>query len=172
VADLDTAKFSLTEAASVAGIKPATGQSWIKRGWLKLARGKDKPAKVAGATTLLSFRRVLQMTIAARLVAMGTHPQVACKAAHGFTDFSSNLEAPGHDRDPGELFAGASTALAVYSDGHSAVLRMDKKTSLENLFFPLGGPASRYEQATALFLDFIVKHVTVELEKFHSGARS
>ncbi|MGY8707001.1 hypothetical protein RAD16_14785 [Bradyrhizobium sp. 18BD] len=151
--------------AEIANVNLFTAQSWVKKRWLLLnRRDKDRPASGRGATALLSARRVLQMAIAARLVELGMSPKAACNAAWTFSDRSNSLEAPGYERGPGELYgAGALTALCVYGDGTAAVVRVDRKTPLEQVFFPNGSASvagsARKEGAIVLLLDFIVKGV-------------
>ncbi|MHC2289170.1 hypothetical protein [Bradyrhizobium barranii] len=157
--------------AEIANLKLFTAQSWIKKRWLLLKRReKDQPASGRGATALLSPRRVLQMAIAARLVELGVHPKAACNAAWYFSDRSNPLEAPGYERGPGELYGGdALTALCAYRDGTAAVVRVDRRTPLEQLFFPIGSASAagsgRKEGAIVLLLDFIVKGVAEQFDR-------
>lgn len=167
-------RYTITTASKVAGLNPGTARSWLQNDWLTLSR-KDIPANSPGATTLLSYNRVLLMAVSAKLVEMGMHPELACKAARSFTDFSNPLEAPGYNRNPGELFEGRKiwTVLFAYVDGSSQVARVDSATPLQDIFFPTGAAGmtgSRKEAAYVVMLDFIVKHVKTELERFQKGS--
>lgn len=157
--------------AKIANVNLFTAQSWVKKRWLLLNRRKnDQPASGRGAAALLSARRVLQMAIAARLVELGMSPDAACKAALHFSDRSNPLDAPGYERGPGELYGGgALTALCTYRDGSAAVVRVDRKTPLEQVFFPIGtasvAGSGRKEGAIVLLLDFIVKGVAEQFAR-------
>jgi hypothetical protein len=173
----DEAKYPVSVAAKIAaGMNVGTAGSWLQKKWIRLNKS-DKRAKVAGATTLLSRRRVLQLAIAWRLAKAGLHPKIACAAAHSFTDLANSGEAPGFDRDPGELFANAITSLVVYEDGSCAVVRIgedkDKKpTAFQQLHFPAGGQTaqSRYDAATSIMLDRIVRDVKLALDEIDRRA--
>ena len=163
--DLDTPQFPLSLSSKIAGQKHATGRQWYWKGWLHSDADQVKSAS-RGGTSLVSGRSVLAHAIAARLAARGVHPELACRAARGFTDASSD------DRVPGKLFEKSFTVLVVYqtndsdpSQGEFVVLHTpDGRVPV---FFPPGGQTefARYEDGMALMLDFIVKRVTTELEK-------
>ncbi|MCK1455031.1 hypothetical protein IVB36_30225 [Bradyrhizobium sp. 35] len=169
--DLNTPAYPIATASLIANMNMATARKWVQNEWVKFSK-HDAPAEVAGATARLSPRRILQLAIAARLVDEGMHPKTACKAALQFTDFSNPLEAPGHARQPGELFGGkARTVLCCYPDGSSVVMRVDSSTRFDQVLTPAGGQTrqARYGQAHVLELDGIVKHLDVSLKASSGG---
>lgn len=165
----DAPRVPILIGAQISNLKLPTAQSWFKKEFLPLRR-TDQPSSGRGVAALLSPRRVLQMAIAARLVELGMRPKAACSAAWHFSDRSNPLEAPGHDRGPGELFGGgALTVLCAYRDGTAAVVRADRKTPLEQVFFPAGSASvagsARKDGAIVLLLDFMVKGVAEQFDK-------
>jgi hypothetical protein len=174
MSDLDKPKHPVAWASQVSQIDPGTGRSWVQKGWLKFQRRLDQRASSPGATTLISGRRVMQMAIAAALVRCGLHPVKACTAAYSFTDIYDAQEAPGHRREPGELYAGSMTVLAAYpdhEDGTGVVMRLDS-ARLQDVFWPLGGNdiyVGQQGTAIVVLLDPIVKHVMRALESFDCG---
>src|SRR5262245_24059595 len=164
--DLDEALYTIANGSEIARLHPGTSASWFSKDWIKPSR-EDRPAKSRGATTMLSGRRVLQLAIAAEAVALGVHPKMACAAARHFTDLGDDV------RVPGELFSEAGdplTALVIYRNGTSAIVPAGGKKGvrLNDVFFPsdpvAAGKQSRYEAASVLMLDFIVKRVVREME--------
>jgi hypothetical protein len=163
--NFDEAFVTVAEASKIAGVNPGTTRAWIQDGWLRLSR-KDRRAKVPGATTLLSGRRVLQLAIAGAAVALGVHPKIACRTAFEFTDVGDET------RDPGALFGedgNPFTALMIYPNETCAVVKVDRKTSILDVFFPrdpvAAGQGTRQDLGWHILLDFIVEHVTIKLEK-------
>ena len=181
----DEAKYPTAFAAKVWNVPVPTAKLYVKKYlWLT---PNDRKAHTSGATTLLTGRRVLQGAIGAHLAhSFRTGAAKACEAAKAFTDFSYESDAPGFNRDPGELYAGSLTCLAVYPDGQTRVIRTEgvenkkfntktkktevviEKPTVEDITFGSGQRGACW----LLPLDFIVKHVTIELDKFDSEARS
>jgi len=178
--DWNRPKYPIATSSAIAGQTLATGRSWYGKRWLYPGPllGEDQhPHK--GATTLVSGRSVMAHAIAARLAVLGIHPELACTAARRFTDFSDGIEAPGFHRDPGKLFDGSFTYLAVYPNGEVRVIRTagiqkkrrNKETGkfdtvvdrpdVEDLLFGIG----QRDGCWLLPLDFIVKSVVEELDK-------
>jgi hypothetical protein len=168
---IDDARYSLAVAAKVWGLSTPTARLYMNE-YLQLGL-HDRPAPGQGATALLTARRVLQGAIGAELAPLFRTAALACRAALSFTDFSSPDEAPGYDRNPGELFEGAFTALVAYPEGRGVVVRVDEKTPFQQLFFPIGGASKelgRQHRGSFLFLDFTVKRVEQLLMMYDSGA--
>jgi hypothetical protein len=155
---LDQPIFTVAEAAEMAGIGSRTARTWISEGFIGWRC--DQLAAVAGATTILSVRSALAMAIAGKLTALGMSPGTACHAARSFTDTSNPLEAPGHHRDPGECFADPFTAIIVYDDGDSRVVRSKGRQLDEVLTLPNHRDGGRF-----LPVDFIVKKVVLAAQR-------
>jgi hypothetical protein len=168
---MDEARYSLAVAAKVWDLPTPTARLYMNE---YLALGPhDRKAAGQGATALLTARRVLQGAIGAELAPSFRTAALACKAALSFTDVSSPQEAPGYNREPGGLFEGASTALIAYPDGRGVVVRVDDKTPLQQIFFPIGGAGmalGRQPRGSFLLLDFTVKRVEQLLMMYESGA--
>jgi hypothetical protein len=163
--DWDEAKYPTGFAATVWGVPVPTARHYVNEYlWLT---PNDRKAHVSGATTLLTGRRVLQGAIGAELAPSFRTAALSCEAAKYFTDFSNNLEAPGHSRNPGELFDGALTALAAYPNGEGVVIRVDG-ARLDQVFFPIG-PLGRQIRVVILLLNPIFKRVEIALDKFDHG---
>lgn len=156
--DLDTPRYTFAESTMIAQQQPMTGRSWFIKKWLY---SPDDPIKAGsqGKTSFVTGRTVLAHAIAAEAADLGAKPQMACSAARLFTDVADPLEAPGYMRDPGELFDGAFTYLAIYPDGDAKVLRV-AKGQLEDVLVARG-----QRKCLLLVLDFIVKRVEIELRK-------
>lgn len=184
----DEPLYPISVSTAIAGQALPTGRSWYQKRWLYAPSDRIKPPNGRGGVTLVSSRSVLAHAIAAKLVAvLHVEPEMACRAARQFTDFSDPLEAPGFDRDPGALFEGSFTYFAVYPDGSARIIRtagvkvrrknkvtgrtetIVEKPTVEGLLFGIG----QREGCWLLPLDFIVKHVSTELAKqpqaSHSG---
>jgi hypothetical protein len=157
---MDEARYSLAVAAKVWGLSTPTARLYMNE---YLALGPhDRKAAGQGATALLTARRVLQGAIGAELAPSFRTAAPACKAAWSFTDVSSSQEATGHDREPGRLFEGASTALIAYPNGRGVVVRVDDKTPLQQIFYPAGGAGMELgtqPRGSFLLLDLTVKRV-------------
>ena len=182
--DFDEPIHPISRSSAIAGHTPATGRSWYAKGLLHSPKYPDRPAPVPGATTLVSGRSVLAHSIAVPLAdGLGMHAEMACRAARRFTDLSSENEAPGFMRNPGELFDKAFTYLAAYPNGDVRIIRGEgikkrernketgkvemvlKKPSLDDILTGIG----HRDGAWLLCLDFIVRHVEIELRKHAQG---
>ncbi len=169
--NIDEARYSLAVAAKVWGLTTPTARLYMNE-YLQLGP-HDRKASGQGATALLTARRILQGAIGAELAPQFRNAALACKAAWSFTDVSSPLEAPGHERRPGELFKGAMTALIAYPGGSGVVVRVDSKTPLQQIFFPTGENSitlGKQWKGSFLLLDFTVKRVWQTLKAYESGA--
>jgi hypothetical protein len=167
---MDEARYSLAMAAKVWGLPTPTARLYMNE-YLELGP-HDRKAAGQGAAALLTARRVLQGAIGAELAPSFRTAALACKAAWSFTDVSSPQEAPGYDREPGELFEGALTALIAYPDGRGVVVRVDD-SPLRQIFFPIGGAGmnlGRQPRGAFLLLDLTVKRVEQQLAKYEGGA--
>lgn len=169
--DLDTAKYPLAFASKVWGVTTPTGRLYQNE-YLKFSE-HDRKASGQGATALLTARRVLQGAIGAELAPSFRTAALACQAAYSFTDAAETDEAEGYTREPGRLFQGAMTALVAYPSGRGVVIRVDTKTPLDQLFFPVGGAGielgRRQERGSFLLLDLVVKRVEQQLHAYNSG---
>jgi hypothetical protein len=173
VIDLDNPRYTVSQAAVVSGLTIPTGRSWIPHLWLT---EKDRKAAVAGATTLLTARRVLQMAIGAELAKRGVHPRLACHAALEFTDRADSYGDPDiPPRTPGELFDAPDTwtDLIHYDDGSAVVLPFGPADERDVLFPPgwVFKKVGRQDWAGRLRLNSIVKHVIAELDQCGRAGR-
>lgn len=178
--DWDKPLYPISLSSKIANHNHATGRYWYGKGWL--FSPSDAPAS-QGATSLVSARSVLAHGIAVPLAERGVSPQMACAAARRFTDVSEPTEAgAAFVRDPGRLFDGSFTYLAVYPDGDVKVIRTagaevsrrDKATgkrikivekpTVEDLLIGAG----KRDGCWLLPLDFILKHVETELQKINA----
>src|SRR5690242_2356654 len=115
---MDMPLMTIARAADLVGLGHRVARYWVQDGWIGWPA--DKIAAVAGATTLLTKRSVIAMGIAAELVRLGLHAQMACKAARTFTDLGDEK------RNPGALFSKNITVLIAYATGEANVLPADK----------------------------------------------
>jgi hypothetical protein len=179
----DEARYPIATSSRIARHNHATGRLWYSAG--HLFSQFDSPARTRGSTALVSGRSILAHTIAVALTQAGVSPKLACAAARRFTDIADPHEAPGFSRAPGQLFEGSFTYLAVYPDGDVKVIRtagkqvwlqnkatgererLIEKPAVEDLLLGAG----KREGCWLLPLDFIVKHVEIELQKANSETR-
>lgn len=170
---LDEPKYTLANIAEAFGWPNSKANFWVSHAVGGAKPRKDKRAKVAGQTAFYTARTALQIGIGARLVGFCGDAKTACRVASGFTHEWNPLEAPGHKRDPGELYPGEETgiftALVAYKNAASTIVRFgDRKTPtlFDQGFFPAGGQVGfdRAETAQILFLNPIVKAIRISLE--------
>jgi hypothetical protein len=172
------ARYPISVSCEIAKHKLATGRSWYWKRWLYAPT--NRPAAGPRGAMLASGQSVMAHGIAAAQAALGCPPALACRAARRFTDISDDLEAPGFKRNPSELFEGSFTYLAAYPDGEARIFRAEgakkmvldpetkkrkpiiEKPSLDDVLIGIG----RRYGCWLLPLDFIVKHVSIELDKY------
>src|SRR5690242_18694232 len=118
------------EVARAAGIEPTVLQNWLNRGVILMSAG-DREAAGAGRVRLFSFRRALQVAIAAELTRLGVPVSDAARHALEFTDIGGTAGGFRKDREdepdppsrpPGELFPEGKTFLIVYPGDRAEVV--------------------------------------------------
>ena len=170
-------KYPLSVSSFIAGQNHSTARSWFAKDLLYSK--KDARAEGQGDMSLVTGLSVLAHAIAVKLAALNCPAEIACRAARSFTDIASPREAPGFERGPGQLFDGSFTYLAAYPSGPAFVVRgsgwkkrkKNKETkeveeivevaSVDDLLIG----RRECDGCWIVPLDFIVKHVTVELQK-------
>ncbi len=118
----DLPQFLAADACRAAGINAATFKNWTNRsfGVIELT-DFDRPAQAAGQPHLLSFRRVMQIVLTAKLVQLGVK---LSKAAGCVLDWTDVGDAVGYYADepmpplrfPCQHYASGETYLVVRAD--------------------------------------------------------
>ncbi|WP_225766984.1 hypothetical protein [Inquilinus sp. Marseille-Q2685] len=146
---LSDPRFTISQAAAVAGVEPGAVRNWFQRGHLILA-DEDRKAMEAGYAHKLTLRRVLQIAIAAELVAFGISPSKAGWFAAKFTDLGEgdagwegepSFHRPVITRRPGHLFNDGMTVLQISRTAlelRAEVVNIHSKTNALS-FFTKGG---------------------------------
>jgi hypothetical protein len=147
---MDTARFFTADACRAAGIDTATLKNWISRDPPAiLLTENDRASHVSGRPHLLTFRRVVQITIVAELVRLGWGPRVAAIAAATFTDSGNSR------RQPLELFPEGATLLIARPDAPESA-KVARALDLVS-WASITGPGAR--GATVLDLSAIIADV-------------
>jgi hypothetical protein len=176
----DTPFFPVSVAANAAGIAPATLRQWIVRYGddLSLWRPKDgivvgEQAPRDGMAHKLTYRAVLHISAAARLVNKGVQVKdaywAAASWAHLGSDHDSVEPTSVPSREPAGLFPDPAWTFLIHHDGpHAEVVAVERDNgrlpfSYADLFAS-GGPF--YTPPTIVFLNMVERYARGVCEGF------
>lgn len=108
VDDVDLPQFGSADALRAAGIDSSTLKNWISRGdgtLIGLDRKiGERKANGPGNSHKMSFRRIMQIALTARLVVLGIKPNIAAYWALCFTDIGDERRSPCHHFPKGQTW--------------------------------------------------------------------
>lgn len=151
--------FPVAVASQAALVAPGTMRMWFVRKRITLDAGAYDPgleADKAGLPRLLSFRTVLTIAAAARLVNKGVDVSDAYEAAKEWTWYSEGWNGEGEcPREPACLFAQGFTFLVHYAGAQARVINGNPNPNFSDLFVQ-GGPVRT--SPTLVFLNDIDRY--------------
>lgn len=169
-------RFTTKEASEATGVNWETLRGWIKRKII-LAEEEDdtRSVKAQGSPYLLSFTRVMQIAITARLDDVGIPPSRGGHIALAFTDLGKGASGWVGDSDsfdwskarrPGHLYSKGLTVLTAYADEKLGyVFNVDGQNDpklFEKMFFPVTA-SGKARVLAAVWIDPIFQELKLRL---------
>lgn len=152
---MDVPRYKTGRVLEVAGISREVLKNWERKERRLIER---EPGR------LFTFRRALQVAIMAKLVEMGTRPEVASKASWFLTD-KSELPNPTNAsfRRAGGTFHYGLTLLCIYPNEHFETRYVPSYGYGPDLFHPMGQPVS--EAVLVLNVNYVIDRVAEQLDE-------
>ncbi|SNB65455.1 MerR HTH family regulatory protein [Rhodoblastus acidophilus] len=174
----DSPEFSTAEVAGAAGLPVETLRTWIKRGDIALVHDTpDRFTPGTGGRRLFTFRRSLNICLAAELVRNSISVKEASKIALEFTDMGGNaggyregelVDELKNVRLPGDLFPDDTTILVVRfpSDGGEPDAKVERLKDAKDALFHIAGKNCR--SVLLIDIDDIYARATAKLQHYRN----